>query len=1047
MRAGGSDGLPWADRAAAATKANRAGDGQRNDWTQAMSLAAQAPRLPPCLAARTQVEASLASPDVMDAMALSFAYLGGGRGVAHMQRLRDTVPVLGMAGTPPEASCAEPPLTQHEIEAAPSVPADKLDLFRAWRIENEPVEAGDSKPGRALRGARARLAAALGNPSPRGWLAIAAKAVAEGKLPAGDLPKAARTSTAEAVGLKPADLDLVQKLAAGLSLSQAAAELGKDVGNASRFAQRIAGLFGIEGSLAKPENRSRLQEEAVRLGLADPPPAPEPELPPFQRLTARQVETLRRWIVAGAPATEVADEQGQAAYTVRTQRRDLSALLGISRPSDWVPVLRHLLNTGQLSPSEVAQATANLLEQPHAGPKAPWSGLLKEVAQQGGATKDDIREREWQARASKLGLSGTEQQALKHAALGFSNAETCDLLGLSQASTSRLRSSLGQALGVPAGIQGQALTYQIIAAALDKRALPKAYDPQVVGVARTYAAAVALGLPVTPTQAGILFDLRSGVPLEEVKARHREGWDTQMPALRAALGVSAQRNEAANAQAMVDAARALGLGEPLPGPAAQLNELNRLRDDHLDTIRSWLVDGLTAEAVGQAEYMSRPGIASRRNDLQLLLGIQSPADWVPVLLPLLREGRLTPGEVLKASATLLSGQGGGPEEAWAPLFDQLLQRGAATPGEIEGLNWQVRASDAGLTPSERTMLKLAAAGRNSFQIMDEMVCSYKNVTLLSQGLASKLGVEHDDQSHGQVKRILAAAAEKGLAPLGCDPRTMEAAQTYARSNMLGLGLTTVQCDLLRDLNAGEPLAKLMRPHGDGFGKHIRSLRAALGVDEPWEGGRNAQALVDAARQAGLVDPVPWPDPATAPGAFRALLEERFGMGPLQHALVQALSALPPQLGPEAKLARAARTAGVSVETAQAMVVNMSQRLRVADRTPSVVRIAEAIRAWLSASNFGDLAHPEERDRLGSLTTPRLLTSQLDLMQQIQSLADLNDLSSTTGRNRPNLQRALETLERRLDIPRAFDEAPQYVEAVIAAARSYGLAPQPPREDG
>ena len=250
----------------------------------------------------------------------------------------------------PVASCAGEALRREEIEAAPSLPAKKVAIFRAWRVENLKLhEVDPSKKSGTVQSERVRLAQALGGPDARGWVAIAAKAVAEGLLEREDLGRVMRWSTAEVLGLNRRDLEVLNLLGEGVSLAEIGRRTGMGHGAAWTHAQTIGRAMGVEGTLSEAEPRRAALQEAHRRGLLDVVPG-EAEAAGRPVLAGSRGPALRAWLVEGEPGAAEAARRGIGEDSVFGQRSLLAGHLGVTEAADWAGALSGLRAGGGAQP-------------------------------------------------------------------------------------------------------------------------------------------------------------------------------------------------------------------------------------------------------------------------------------------------------------------------------------------------------------------------------------------------------------------------------------------------------------------------------------------------------------------------------------------------------------------------------------------------------------------------------------------------------------------------------------------------------------------------
>ena len=139
---------------------------------------------------------------------------------------------------------------------------------------------------------------------------------------------------------------------------------------------------------------------------------------------------------------------------------------------------------------------------------------------------------------------------------------------------------------------------------------------------RTLALAQDKGMLMTPTQAGILYDVSMHRPLREIMAEHGEGLDATMATLGAMMGVAVEWRSGRNIQAFVDTAVAEGLIENRAWPdparlpdefAALMNERFGLGREELSLLQALAAEPATGEAEGVLTRVSMAAGQSRAN--------------------------------------------------------------------------------------------------------------------------------------------------------------------------------------------------------------------------------------------------------------------------------------------------------------------------------------------------------------------------------------------------------------------------------------------------
>ena len=203
----------------------------------------------------------------------------------------DLTPLLGpRAGRPDLTQTVfARPLTDQEIAAAPSVPAEYRDNFKTYTV-SEQLDVQWSANG----GLKRAMLKALGNPDPRGIAAIAAKAMDEGHLTRPEFEKAQRWTVLQTCGLSKADGRVLNGLAAGLKESEVAVAEGATMRAVRAIIQRAAALldppFAVDGRTL-PAAIVKL----VRANIAFPiPPAAQPSpLLPLSRAEIDAAPTIQ----------------------------------------------------------------------------------------------------------------------------------------------------------------------------------------------------------------------------------------------------------------------------------------------------------------------------------------------------------------------------------------------------------------------------------------------------------------------------------------------------------------------------------------------------------------------------------------------------------------------------------------------------------------------------------------------------------------------------------------------------------------------------------
>ena len=194
------------------------------------------------------------------------------------------------AGAIPSVQYGAETLERAEIIAAPSIPDAELETYRLWQVRHVPQ--GDC-PGAGPAGAnisyyRRQLADRLGEPDARGFLAITARAVAEGKLDGADLLEAQRWAGAERLGLRRDDIRALVALANGCTPMEVATVLEATVPNTRSRLKQIGERLGVAGSATEIGVRQAMLDVAFRHGMfADRPVVPETG--PAEIAPARQV--------------------------------------------------------------------------------------------------------------------------------------------------------------------------------------------------------------------------------------------------------------------------------------------------------------------------------------------------------------------------------------------------------------------------------------------------------------------------------------------------------------------------------------------------------------------------------------------------------------------------------------------------------------------------------------------------------------------------------------------------------------------------------------
>ncbi len=366
-------------------------------------------------AALATVERQLEMPALRGLIADSVALLESAETTGRMLALRvPGGPVVASFVPWPAASCAGEALRAEEIEAAPSLPAKKLGVFRAWRVENLTLQESDpAKAPGTVHSDRVRLAQSLGGPDARGWVAIAAKAVAEGVLSPGELDQVMRWSTAEALGLNRRDLVVLGLMAEGLSLAEIGRRTGMGHGAAWTHARTIGRAMGVEGTLSEAEPRRAALLEARRRGLVDSAPVDVRPPPPGAVLAGSRGATLRAWLVEGEAGAAEAARRGIGEDSVFGQRSLLAGHLGVEQDSDWTGVLSGLEAAGELGPDDTARAAARVIRTMRAGPEAAWRPLLARLVRQDALTPSEATALRCRLRLDEAGVTARPAELLE----------------------------------------------------------------------------------------------------------------------------------------------------------------------------------------------------------------------------------------------------------------------------------------------------------------------------------------------------------------------------------------------------------------------------------------------------------------------------------------------------------------------------------------------------------------------------------------------------------------------------------------------------------
>ncbi len=488
-----------------------------------------------------------------------------------------------LRGPWPTVLIAGQPMDPAAIEAAPSLRDADLTTYRLWQVERvAAINCPDPGwKGAHVNKARQVLAEHLGNPDAAGFLAITARAVAEGKLSPGELFQAQRWAAADRLGLRKGDVETLQPLATGYTPAQIATAMDMRRGNMGDRLRFMGEQLGVSGSAIDPAVRQALLDAAFREGLlearvtlpAEPPaevtpvrpgaaarerPSPDATLaagPPTPAdiaaapcIPPELLQTFKDWKVANLPEREW--QTGSTAS--RILRARLVQALGDPDARGVVAIATRAVRDGQLLPAELRQAER-------------WA-----AAETLAFSRSDV------ALLDALSDGATVREAVAALSVNFDRASNAlrrmtTALGLPSVSSGpdALANLMSEALRLGLCMEQPTL--------LERRApgpsASRAEDPEIGvdhGGAGVLARAGERGLLMNLAQAAFLDGLARQRPVETLVAEYGPAFESDIRTLNTMLEVQGAWRGGRSVQALVDAAAREGLIEPAPWPSREI---------------------------------------------------------------------------------------------------------------------------------------------------------------------------------------------------------------------------------------------------------------------------------------------------------------------------------------------------------------------------------------------------------------------------------------------------------------------------------------------